>query len=680
MESALTIREAEQRKAEELKAQIAALQVQLSTVDPGLVDEPRKSTKRKEPEPKLLVPATPSPKKKRRVFDNEPVPAPRPKTSKPAPTQPAPAAAPGRSNLLSKLASTGTRSSAEESARIRSAGFAERPPTPPNLNIPKRDENLAIVDEVPIGPSEHKAPFDDPTFEKQEPNSGIRLSSRTLPHEDLQEHLRGRYYLSPSRLYSNVRLLPDKSSYDIPVEGDWVTIAVVAERGPVKQTHAPETVDRDDEGKPKRGQPPPPEKPRGKRFVTFTLVDFGARRASSATGGTAVIRGDALLRLILFEADSCDLIRHDDGRKPSKVYRGGSRGAFEALSKVKEGDVIALLNPRILKPFQRAGETPHPRSNVLAVTPENAASIAIIGRARDLGLCNVTKADGKQCLAWFDKRASEVCDYHVQQAVQRSRASRPEFTASTNGMSSSAKHQQKHTYDPRRRWGLQPEHDAGGATYVLAGHVVRGGGGDMFVGERVGRDAQAKAARAMQAKADKATLQALVKRDKEGMRDVIAAREAAERLKEKERAEREKDKKRKGKEMDKEADKGKAKGKMTEEARRAKEEEDAQDRPRYSADMIKNLGFDPSVKPGTHRQSDAAMQSKLDALSSLSASRKHVALGPRPGQPKVRSGVIAPKQELVALDSDDEDVDWDDSKKESWKERILERQVSATDS
>lgn len=179
-----------------------------------------------------------------------------------------------------------------------------------------------------------------------------RRRSRLLPHEDLQDHLRGRYYLSPSRLYSNVRLLPDKSSYDVPVEGDWVTIAVVAERGPVKQTHAPETIDRDDGEKQKRNKQPQPEAPRSKRFVSFTLVDFGARKASSSTGGTSVIRGDALLRLLLFEADACDTIKHDDGRKPTKIYRGGSRGAFEALSKVKEGDVIALLNPRVLKPFQ----------------------------------------------------------------------------------------------------------------------------------------------------------------------------------------------------------------------------------------------------------------------------------------------------------------------------------------
>ena len=66
--------------------------------------------------------------------------------------------------------------------------------------------------------------------------------------------------------------------------------------------------------------------------------------------------------------------------------------------------------------------------NVLAVTPEAAASIIVVGRARDLGMCQVLKQNGKVCGSWCDKRVSEVCDYHVQSAVQRRRAARPEFS------------------------------------------------------------------------------------------------------------------------------------------------------------------------------------------------------------------------------------------------------------
>ena len=191
--------------------------------------------------------------------------------------------------------------------------------------------------------------------------------SRIIPHDDIEEYLCGRYYLSPSRLYSAIRLLPNKQAYDVPVDGDWVTIAVVAERGPVKFSRAPIAVEPEDNGverkpngavtKDKRtgkSNAKDESTPSGKKYVNVKLIDFGARSrsSSSATGGKAVIRGDAFLTLLLFESDGFDLLTRDDGGKAEKVYRGGSRGAFESMSKLKEGDVIALLNPRILKPFQ----------------------------------------------------------------------------------------------------------------------------------------------------------------------------------------------------------------------------------------------------------------------------------------------------------------------------------------
>lgn len=141
-----------------------------------------------------------------------------------------------------------------------------------------------------------------------------------------------------------------------------MTIAVIAERGPIKFTRAPVTLDRDEQDAKRRdrkGKSTPNdndnEKPSGgKKYVNLKLIDFGARSGgnSSATGGQSVIRGDAFLSLLLFEADGFDTVSRGDGRKPEKLYRGGSGGAFEHLTAVREGDVIALLNPKILKPFQ----------------------------------------------------------------------------------------------------------------------------------------------------------------------------------------------------------------------------------------------------------------------------------------------------------------------------------------
>ena len=288
----------------------------------------------------------------------------------------------------------------------------------------------------------------------------------------------GRYYISPSRLYSILRVQPGGAAgargqvYDVPVVGDWVTIAVVSERSPVRVSRAPVAVgpgearDADDmdftpassvppattrnpkpAGRRKDSDQPPPVA--GRKYVNMTLIDFGA----GGSGKKGAARGDAVLSLLLFESDSYDSVSRGDGLLPEKIYKGGSRGAFETMAKLREGSVIALLNPRILKPlqvsiifacnypklfFSLAGTkilplcdvTQKPGApNILALTPESAGSVAIIGTARDLGMCGVVKRDGKPCGSWYDKRVSDVCDYHVQHAVQRCRAARPEFSA-----------------------------------------------------------------------------------------------------------------------------------------------------------------------------------------------------------------------------------------------------------
>jgi minichromosome maintenance protein 10 len=45
-------------------------------------------------------------------------------------------------------------------------------------------------------------------------------------------------------------------------------------------------------------------------------------------------------------------VSRGEGLLPEKIYKGGSRGAFETMAKLREGSVIALLNPRVLKPLQ----------------------------------------------------------------------------------------------------------------------------------------------------------------------------------------------------------------------------------------------------------------------------------------------------------------------------------------
>lgn len=62
---------------------------------------------------------------------------------------------------------------------MRSSAFAETPPSNEGTfggpSVPRRDERLALIEDLEPGPVEHTPPFDDPEFMQLEPNSGIRL-------------------------------------------------------------------------------------------------------------------------------------------------------------------------------------------------------------------------------------------------------------------------------------------------------------------------------------------------------------------------------------------------------------------------------------------------------------------------------------------------------------------------
>ncbi len=129
-------------------------------------------------------------------------------------------------------------------------------------------------------------------------HSHCSSSSRSLPHECLQDHLDVSTSPRPDSTY---------------VCDDWVTVAVVAGRGPIKLSTVAVTIEADDEGrktdaKGKGKQKQQPLKPSGKKYVNMKLVDFGSRShsASSATGGKAVIRWNAFLSS-LFESDGFDV-------------------------------------------------------------------------------------------------------------------------------------------------------------------------------------------------------------------------------------------------------------------------------------------------------------------------------------------------------------------------------------
>jgi minichromosome maintenance protein 10 len=115
----------------------------------------------------------------------------------------------------------------------------------------------------------------------------------------------------------------------------------------------------------------------------------------------------------------------------------------------------------------------------------------------------------------------------------------------------------------------------------------------MYVGETIGREAQAKASRISVKDADR-TLKALLEKDKEGTRALLKARQAAS-----------------GEGGTKDINLSSS-NRESEHFPSGSEEEEGSPRPHpprknaYSADVIKKLGFDPTSKAGKKNQQQVA--------------------------------------------------------------------------
>lgn len=232
-----------------------------------------------------------------------------------------------------------------------------------------RDQDaMTIIETLELGPKDHGCHSTE--WEKVEPNSGIRLRSRTLEHEVVQAHLSQRYYLPPSLLYSVMRLSRDRQTFEVPVEGDWVTIAVVChvksdgltkgrpEKQPEERRNEPEDTKEFDPNP----RPPPP--PRGRVFYNgtqtsnqpmenhggskhFASIKLCALPSRSKNGAIEQAGGDAMLNLMLFAADG----EVKDPVTGQTVYRGGSGGAYEKYWKLTVGTVVGLVSPKLMKPY-----------------------------------------------------------------------------------------------------------------------------------------------------------------------------------------------------------------------------------------------------------------------------------------------------------------------------------------
>ncbi|KAM0703324.1 hypothetical protein Q7P35_009262 [Cladosporium inversicolor] len=203
-----------------------------------------------------------------------------------------------------------------------------------------------------------------------DPFSGIHLSKRHIAHVDAARAMEG------SELYPLPRLLKEVKApeYDPPdCESDYIVFGILAKKSTPyshKQTHR-----TNDQNNPQEDAAAPRNK-----FMVMTLVD------------------------LKWEID---------------LFLFGT--AFDQFWKLTEGTLLAIQNPAILPP---KGNQNNGRFSLKLGSSEDR--VMELGVARDLGYCVSVKKDGEKCGAWIDKRSTQVCDYHLNLMIDKSRKGRME--------------------------------------------------------------------------------------------------------------------------------------------------------------------------------------------------------------------------------------------------------------
>ncbi|GAA5942262.1 hypothetical protein JCM1841_003104 [Sporobolomyces salmonicolor] len=595
----------------------------------------------------------------------------------------------------------------------------EEKPSPPTLdtaNEPQQDEDddLDIVDgpkkaktrnkdgtvieELEMGPINFKPPKDDPGFERFEPNSGIHLRERLIPHVEVQSLLSDRYHLTPSQIYSLARV-DNRKQVHIDVDADFVVIGVLAWKDELRFLHSnplaepkkdpPSSSSSKWPGKaPRKGKDDdddqngdkddlfraPTKKQRRQRYVRFELIDLSTPQASSS--------GSGALSVMLVEADSVDKGIDEDGNEVP-IYRGQSGGAYERFWKESPGAVVAIVNPSFL---------PYTQGKSHTLKPISADSMVVLGRAEHLTFCDaLRKKDGKPCNNWVDARKSTKCDFHVHLAVSRAGVGRAETFGNTASLKNTAhinlkSLQKSFKSKPASSGAAAHDHQSGAkmveghATYVTSGSkhfssapgapgtsslsrtaayslglpTSRGSGGfisGLREGPVVSEEKKKREREAEDRKKTKRELRELAGVD--GGRSVGGEylRVAQERERERREREREKEKQRDG-----EGEKKRRK-KKTEEEEEDDDDDDDDDgtadedrkerRKVFSSEAVRLIGFNPALRPGEIKKEEDEETVKHRLNLEGGGLQRSVKLTAPPG-PKVRSGVTVDPATVAA--------------------------------
>ncbi|KAF2814169.1 TTL-domain-containing protein [Mytilinidion resinicola] len=204
--------------------------------------------------------------------------------------------------------------------------------------------------------------------------SGFHLSKRLIPHNTLTRTLDGKSLYNLPKLLKEVK----GPEYDTPdVESDYVVLGIIASKSsPLTPKNARKINASDNDPDDAANGP--------SKFMVLHLTDLKWE---------------------------IDLFLFDTG--------------FSQFWKLSVGTIIAVLNPEIMPPRNRA------TGQFSLKLSSSEDTVLEIGMARDLGFCKAIKKDGKECRQWIDGRKTEYCDFHVELAIDKSKRGRMEVNTMT---------------------------------------------------------------------------------------------------------------------------------------------------------------------------------------------------------------------------------------------------------
>ncbi|KAH6570193.1 hypothetical protein BASA82_001161 [Batrachochytrium salamandrivorans] len=135
------------------------------------------------------------------------------------------------------------------------------------------------------------------------------------------------------------------------------------------------------------------------------------------------------------------------------------RDVFQAHSKERVGSLVAILNPKIIKPSESR--------STLGLDLDHIQKWLKIGEAVDLGYCEGTPRDGKSCLQPIDSRLGKYCSDHLSVNYKAARSNRQELASGTAGF---------YVGNPSAKLAVKGKTYTSDGNYVLSGHTVTSNG------------------------------------------------------------------------------------------------------------------------------------------------------------------------------------------------------------